>query len=374
MWFLAITLTGAAGLALGFIVYVSVRVRRGAFEPTRSAPPFDLEVLDVSDERVTLRALRARASGRLTQNGVWGLRWARGHGRVGRVVRAGESGVAREWTPFEGTLGTGERARIELAAFPSNPRVAFGIEFRSARYESPAGQFTGAICDGPRSTWVLFVHGKRAARPRKPPWSYPILPLARDLGLPCFDVAYRNDPDAPVGDGLHWYGLKEWEDLEAAARYALDHGCENLVPVGYSMGGAIVMSFLYRSGLASRVRGVILDAPVLDLQAAVDAGIHRHGVPRTLIRPGLWIAGRRLGLDWDSVNYLKDARRLEVPILLFHGDSDPVVPVETSDRLARLRSDIVTYVRAPGAGHAQAWNVEPPVYEAAVRAFLGRLV
>ena len=56
--------------------------------------------------------------------------------------------------------------------------------------------------------------------------------------------------EAASADGYHRYGQTEWEDLAAAIQYALDHGAEDVVLVGYSMGGAIVVSLLYRSPLA----------------------------------------------------------------------------------------------------------------------------
>lgn len=359
---------------LAFYAYVAVRLRRGVFQPTRSEPPLDVEVLDVSDDEVTLRPASAGASPRWRLPGIWGLDWAGGHGRVGEILESGNTHVTRRWKSFEGKLAAGEMARIGPAAFPLDPRIAFGLTFRKIRYESSVGQFDAPLCDGSASTWVLFVHGKRGARPRLPPYSYPILPVVREFGLPCLDVAYRNDPGHPPGDGLHWYGLKEWEDLEAAARCALEHGAEDLVLVGYSMGGAIALSFLYRSELASRVRGTILDAPVLDLKAVIDAGMRMRGLPLPLFRPALGMLREWLGIDWESFDYLRDAERLSAPILLFHGDRDTVVPMETSDELARRRPDIVTYVRVEGAPHTQAWNLDPERYEKAVRDFLTPLL
>ena len=73
--------------------------------------------------------------------------------------------------------------------------------------------------------------------------------------------------EPPSPDGFHWYGLTEWEDLEGAARFSFEHGAEDLILVGYSMRGAIVTNFLYQSSVAKNVRGVILDAPMLDLNA-----------------------------------------------------------------------------------------------------------
>ena len=86
-------------------------------------------------------------------------------------------------------------------------------------------------------------------------------------------ITYRDDEGAPANpDGFHRHGLTEWKDLEAGAAYALAHGAEGLILVGYSMGGAIVTSFLYESSLREKVRGVILDSPMLDFSATVDHG------------------------------------------------------------------------------------------------------
>ena len=124
---------------------------------------------------------------------------------------------------------------------------------------------------GSRSTWVIFVHGKRSAPPSGTLRSFPLLKVAADLGFPGLVISYRNDLEAePAGDGLHWYGLTEWEDLEGAARHALESGAGGLILVGYSMGGSVVMNFLRRSAVAQSVQGVLLDSPVLDLEATVD--------------------------------------------------------------------------------------------------------
>jgi uncharacterized protein len=63
-------------------------------------------------------------------------------------------------------------------------------------------------------------------------------------------------------------------------------------------------------------------------------------------------------------------RRAETPILLFHGDDDKVVPIEGSEELARELPHWVTFHRAPRAGHVEAWNVDPLLYERRVQAFL----
>jgi alpha-beta hydrolase superfamily lysophospholipase len=229
------------------------------------------------------------------------------------------------------------------------------------------GDLAAWFVDGTSETWVIIVHGRNAS-PRE---GLRILPTLVDLGLPSLLINYRNDEGAPASpDGFHRHGQTEWKDLEAAAAYALDRGAKGLILAGYSMGGAIVTNFLYQSSLEDTVRGVILDSPMLDFNATVDHGARQRGLVRFLTPIGKFIAGRRFGIDWQDLDYLTRADKLATPILLFHGDEDDIVPIMTSDTLARVRSDIVTYVRGEGVAHAASWNNDPAIYEAAVRDFI----
>ena len=61
-----------------------------------------------------------------------------------------------------------------------------------------------------------------------------------------------------------------------------------------------------------------------------------------------------------------------MPILLFHGVEDDVVPIEGSDEFAEELPNRVTYYRVPKAGHTQSWNVDPRLYEARLSRFLAK--
>src|SRR5206468_969529 len=133
--------------------------------------------------------------------------------------------------------------------------------------------------------------------------------------------------------------------------YALAHGASEVVLVGYSMGGGVVTSFLYESRLAGKVRGVILDAPGLSLDAAIDHGARNRKlpllgtpVPAALTSLAEGIAGVRYHLDWDRLDYVDRADRLPVPVLLFHGTDDPRLPIAPSQALAAARPDLVRFV------------------------------
>jgi fermentation-respiration switch protein FrsA (DUF1100 family) len=135
------------------------------------------------------------------------------------------------------------------------------------------------------------------------------------------------------------------------------------------------------SDLAARIRGVILDAPMLDFERSVEfqAGHERLPLvglplPPTLVTTAEWLAEIRFGVDWDYTNYLDRADELAAPMLLIHGGNDNDVPVGISEDLQRARPDIVRdlYIAAEGP-HAEAWNVDPEEYERRVLDFLRSL-
>ena len=100
------------------------------------------------------------------------------------------------------------------------------------------------------------------------------------------------------------------------------------------MGGAVVTSFLYQSRLAARVRGVILDAPGLNLDAAIDhgAGARRlpllgAPIPAPLTTVAESIAGFRYHLDWDRLDYVRLVDyELPAALLTPVGSDKPVKP------------------------------------------------
>jgi pimeloyl-ACP methyl ester carboxylesterase len=371
---------------LGTAWYYSGQIRSGALVVDHKPNNFDLHIVDIAASDGPLDSLGgitlsgstmliragpgAPANEDWSKDGRIGLEFPNGYAQLGRVVDRHPDSVRREILSITSNRccgGPGEPARADPFFYPSDPRVAVGFDFSEVEIPSSAGTLPAWLVPGTRSTWIIFVHGKGADRRE----GLRLLSALTPGEFPFLDITYRNDTGT-LRDGYFGYGETEWPDLEAAIAFAGEKGAADVILAGNSMGGAIVLSFIQESGLAARVRGLILDSPVIDLASTIDFQGKRRGLPALLTDLSKWLVRRRFGLDWNALDYRGETLRLKVPVLLFHGEADRTVPVSTSDQFARARPDIVTYVRVPHAGHVRSWNQDPEAYARALISFVAK--
>lgn len=359
-------------LMLGSGWYLSNLIRDGGLIPDFEQPGFDLEVAAIEVDTITLRITPdTDEEGDWQHEGFFGLVSEDGYDHVGEIVEISKERVVRRFIPVSDELNVGDMVRLDSFAFLDNPRIAHDLHYEEAFFSSPVGEFPAWYIPGNSKTWVIFVHG-RNSHPRE---SLRPIPTIVDVGHPALVIHYRNDEDLPSDpSGFQRYGLTEWEDVEGAVRYAKDNGAEKVVLFGYSMGGGVVASFLYESELVSDVSGVILDSPMLNFGAVTDFRGGRLGYPQFLTSYAKAFASFRFDVDYEGTDYISRADELSVPILLFHGEKDRDISVETSDIFAAARPDIVRYIRVKDADHVRAWNIERALYEAELQNFLKGLV
>lgn len=360
-------------VALGGVAAASWVFSSRLLDPDHSAAgPYGVPV-----ERVAVRERRGSGlvaferSDASARPGIYGLDFADGHAIARDIESDVEGEVTRRVTGVRGRLEKGTKVAFDAGVWTTNPLAARGIPYRSIRFRSQLGPMPAWRVDGPRDTWAIFVHGHNVTRTE----GLRVLSTLRAAGVPTLLIAYRNDPGAPSSkNGLLHLGATEWRDVDAAARYAMRRGARSLVVLGDSMGGAIVSQFVHESPLAARVRALILDAPVLDWRAVLALQASERGLPAFLATTTQWAVSLRIGLNWGAFDQVARAQQFRMPILLFHGTEDQTVPISSSDAFARALPRSVTYYRVPGAGHVEAWNVDPPRYDARVRAFLARVI
>jgi fermentation-respiration switch protein FrsA (DUF1100 family) len=83
-----------------------------------------------------------------------------------------------------------------------------------------------------------------------------------------------------------------------------------------------------------------------------------------------WAIELRIGADWDALDEIAQARSFRLPIPLFQGQDDPLVPSSESHEFAQRAPGPVTYVSVAGAGHNESWNADPAAYGARLHTFL----
>ena len=330
--------------------------------PEHSPWPAETEVEAMPAGRIVLESTKESR-----RPGVYGIEWQGGRAIVGPIVGEDEDSVTRRLREVDGYLAPEMDVAFNPAVWAGDPSADFGLPSKTVSVPGELGAMPAWFVPASGRTWAIVVHGINST----PETGLRVVPALHRAGLPSLLITYREDLGAPSSpDGFHHMGLTEWRDLGAGARYALAHGARRLVLVGYSMGGAIVSQFMERSPLAPKVAGLVLDAPVLDWQAVLSFNATQMGFPSFLAKPVEWAIGTRIDADWESLDAIAHPEDFQLPILLFHGTEDDVVPISTSDEFAAELPREVTYFRVPQAGHTEAWNVDPRRYERRLGTFL----
>ncbi|MCU1476477.1 MAG: hypothetical protein JWQ64_1170 [Subtercola sp.] len=291
---------------------------------------------------------------------------ASGTALIGPTTSTTDTTVTRPITNIQGTLTVGTKVELNPNLYVGDPQSALGIPFTNVTVSGELGPMPAWQVAGTGSTWVIFVHGIDGARVGglRP------LPTLAASGLPTLLITYRNDVGAPPSpDGLIHLGETEWHDLDSAVDYAQTQGAKKFILYGDSMGGSIVTQFMQHSAHASAVVGMMLDAPVLNwagvLQGQADR-FHLGFLGGALKQAVTWRANINLA-DLDQLDQTAPFERM--PVLLFQGLSDPLVPPAESAQFAAALP-LSTYVPVTGATHIQSYNVDPASYTAHLTTFL----
>jgi len=383
---LALTAGAVAGLALlGTAAALSVATARSFVIWPRRRPD-DIPILRVDSERGLIVLGRTEDSAVPGRYGLW-FEQDSGYARIGQVVAEHGGTVTRALLGVDlGEISGARRGRMS-GWFYRHPRE-LGLPYRGIEVATPLGYAPAwhlpvAVDEGgapvPNRRWAVVVHGHGVVRAEG---LRAVAPFHAE-GLDVLLISFRNDGEAPPSpDQRTSLGDREWADVEAAMDAALGLGAEELVLMGFSLGGATVLQTATRARGRDRVVGLVLDSPVIDWVTTLDAIGADYRMP-LLVREGAFLLarvrwGRRLTgldvpIDWGRMDFVARARELRTPILLMHSDDDGYVPPGPSQALAAARPDIVRFDRWSQARHAKLWNYDPERWEASIRGFLSGL-
>ena len=387
---LAVTVVVAGGLVLATAAgaaYVVARVARTVITPVRRRPQREtIRAVDEDRGVVTLRETPdAAMPGRF---GLW-FDDETGYAKVGGLLERAEGSVTRELERVEfGELRPG-RARISGYYYLEPDELGIpvtSVAVETDLGEAPAWVFPARLdsvdaadgADGGR--WVIQVHGWGATRQE----GLRAVPVFHRAGYTSMLASYRNDGDAPESsDRRYGLGGTEWRDIDAAIRYATDHGARSIVLMGWSMGGAVVLQTITRSTALGPVTGIVLESPVVDWVDTLEYQATLLRLPDPITRGALrliestWsgpITGQGAAIDLRSMDFVARAADLSLPMLILHSDDDGFVPATASRALAEARGDIVTFVPFQVALHTKLWNYDPEKWTSAIQAWLATQV
>ncbi|RZT64236.1 alpha/beta hydrolase family protein [Microcella alkaliphila] len=364
--------TGAAALA------IAGSAARAVVTPPGERPEeVVLHGVDRASRTVTVSATpETELPGRYS---LWFDR-GRGHARVGTIVGRGPGVVIRELLSVErGELEAATHARWGAWYYltPADLRVPFDeVAVATELGPAPAWLIPPAR---PSTRWIIQVHGRGVTRAE----GLRVVPTARTSGWTSLLISYRNDGDAPSSpDGRYGLGDDEWRDVATAIRFARDRGAQQIVLMGWSMGGATVLQTVLRASEARYVDGVILESAAVDWRAVLARQAQRRGLPRAIQtlatrvlteQWGVRLTGRAAPIDLDRLDATARAAELGVPLLVLHSDDDPDVPIEPILRLVAAAPGDVHLERFTVAGHTRLWNYDPRRFGRAIETWLSRL-
>ena len=371
----AVGATTTVARAAGSLAAAAYSARR-VLTPERKRPD-DLEILDVRGDRVLLSATAETVvPGRY---GLW-LDGGRGHVRIGNLTGrdVAEGTVEREVLGVDAGVLRPGGARFNGYYYSGTPDTALGLPTEHVEVEGELGRLPAWVVPAPGgrgSRWAVLVHGRGATRDE----ALRALAALHRAGWTSMVPTYRNDEDVPAGpDGRYNLGLSEWRDIESAVEHAVEAGADEVLLLGWSMGGAITLQFLDRSPLADLVTRVVLDGPVIDWGDVLEHHARMHRVPKVVGALSRTMMGRRWGkrlvgvhesVDVAQTDWVRRADELRHPMLLIHSADDEFVPVGPSRRLAQHRPDLVTYEEWRVARHCKEWNTDPERWERLVTEF-----
>lgn len=250
-------------------------------------------------------------------------------------------------------------------------QVAEEVAIVTSQTDQPAWLYRGT--GSAESTWIVHVHGMLAGRDS----ALRSVRAVDGAGYTSLVVSYRGDSEAPgERHQASTLGQTEWQDLDAALKFATDQGAATIVVVGWSLGATIALEQVQHGTYQDRVAGLVLVSPALSWNRTIRYSMGQQRVPNFLATAAIGMltatpTARLLGLS--SALHLPTALPLPtLPTLLLHSEGDRTTPYEASRELAE-QSPLVDLVRFPACPHAMEWNADPEQFNRTLSTWVAAL-
>ncbi|MBO7451889.1 MAG: alpha/beta hydrolase [Clostridiales bacterium] len=174
------------------------------------------------------------------------------------------------------------------------------------------------------------------------------------------------------------YGLCESVDLNSWIEFCKKQAGENcrIFIYGRCMGAVTALLAAEQEDFSENVAGIIADSPYDNFERPLlDLGKRKYKINISFLYK--WVkrcVTLRFGFDIDQCDCAKKAHRIEVPVLMFHGEKDHIVNPEASkiiyDRIRSPKRMIIV----EDADHMESYAKAPALYEKEVQNFIEQCV
>lgn len=160
------------------------------------------------------------------------------------------------------------------------------------------------------------------------------------------------------------FGVNERRDCMSWLKYFNENFDKDMkiILTGVSMGAATVI-LASEMDLSDNVIGVLADCSYSSQKDIIKRFITEMKLPPNLFYPFIKIGAKIFGrFNIDERTPLEAIKNAKVPVLLFHGDEDDIVPYEMSIQLHNANKDNSHLILIPKAGHCLCYLIEPELY------------
>ena len=262
------------------------------------------------------------------------------------------------WDKTPGVLGVS----FEEVRFPAR-----GDGVGIAGWYLPSGE--------PRKAIVL-VHGKDANRTREldpdlgddVPGQFPDLAVGLNKkGFAVLMIDLRGHGQS--GRARFGFGRTERLDVLGAIDWLVCRGFRpgSIGVLGISMGAATAIG---AASIDRRIGAVVADSSYAELASVVAQNwTPATHLPRLLLLMTKWIGRHLFGCDIDMARPVDEIGAIRRPILLIHGDADPVIPAQHARTLKEAAGDSAELWKSHSDRHAGVYFFDPQGYIDKVQEF-----
>ena len=167
------------------------------------------------------------------------------------------------------------------------------------------------------------------------------------------------------------FGIKEHRDCLDWVDFMVNHfGSDvKIILTGISMGASTVIMAAGKP-LPSNVIGVLADCGFTSAKEIIKKVAHQIHLPGTLLYPFIKLGAKLYGgFNPDEYSPTAALENCNLPVILFHGESDDFVPCEMSYTNYKNCKSTKKIVTVPGAGHGLSYMIDPNKYLESVTDF-----